>query len=141
MGRTILIAVLGISVIGGFVVLEAQQRTLSPEEQVARYKANERARTIAQLGYARSQKFVRQRLAERHAPFQQVVAGHVRGGTYRCSITVADRDELVASLDIVSSYNGATHQINATLTARSETQLAPSTYEEWYTARHLPEDW
>lgn len=141
MAKTVAIALLGISFIGGFVVLEARNGTLSPDEQVARYKANERARSIAHLGYQQSQEFLRERLRRRNVPFHQVVTGRTGGGEYRCAITVDDEQELIASLNIVSSYNGATHQINATVTARADTQLTTSDFEEWYTARHVPEDW
>ena len=141
MGKTILAAALAVSVVGGFVVLEAQQRTLSPEEQIERYRANERAREIAHLGFLKTQEYIRDQFARKRAPFQETVTGHTGGGTYRCAISVTGEKELTASLDIVSSYNGATHEIAATLAARPDSQLARQEFQEWYTARHYPSDW
>lgn len=141
MGKIILAAVLGISVVGGFVVLEAQQQVLSPEEQIERYRANERAREIAHLGLLKSRAYIRRQVARDHAPFRQTITGYNGGGMYRCTISVTGEDDLTASLDIVSSFNGATHEINATLAARPDSQLARRTFQEWYTARQHLNNW
>ncbi len=140
MVQKLLAAGVVVSIIGGFAALEAQQRMLTPEEQVERYRANERAREIAHAGFLKSQEYLRRQVGRRRAPFRQRVTGHTEGGMYRCSISVTGQNELKASLDVVSSYNGATHEINATLAARADSQLAEQDFQEWYTARQRPRD-
>jgi hypothetical protein len=135
MGKLILAAALGISVIGGFVALEAQQRTLSPEEQIERYRANERAREIAHLGFLECQKHIRRQFAGGKAPFRELVTGHSPGGMYECAISVTGDDERTVALDIVGTCSDATHEIHATLAAQLDSQFARQEFQEWYTAR------
>lgn len=138
--KKILAAVIVVSVIGGFVALEAQQLVLTPEEQIQRYRANERAREIAHVGFLKSREYLRRQIARRQAPFEQTVTGHTKGGMYRGTISVSGQEDLNASLAIVSTYNDATHEINATLAARPDSQLAEQEFREWYTARQRPSD-
>lgn len=141
MGRAIISAVIGLAFVGGFVVLDAHQRQLTPEEHLERYRANEQAREIAHVGFLRTKALVRKHMVRRPAPFRRVITGYAHGGAYRCHLAVSGEDRLTASLDIVSSFEGATHEISASLIAHADSQLTRGRFQEWYTARQQTSPW